>query len=111
MYKATTYNMSEEAKKTTEVQTPPPPAPEVRNEDGVKITVIIYVLIIFVILGILALVWSFVCLGKSGTPLEKSIGVILAFFTGPFYFIYYGFNPNYCRNNSVGNVGGKKRRK
>lgn len=83
------------------------PTPE---DEAYAFTVIIFVLVAFIIVGIIAMVWSFVCLGKSGSSFEKLIGVLIAFFTGPFYFIYYGFNTSYCRDVSSGNVGGKRRK-
>lgn len=47
--------------------------------------------------GLIAFIWSLVCIGKSGSDLQKVIGVLLSMFLGPFYFIYYGLNENYCR--------------
>ena len=58
---------------------------------------IIFILILLVVLGIIAMIWSLICFGRSGTIFEKFIGVVIAFFVGPFYFIYYFANKNYCR--------------
>jgi peptidoglycan biosynthesis protein MviN/MurJ (putative lipid II flippase) len=73
-----------------------------------SVKILIIFLILFVVTGIIAMVWSLVCLGKSGTDLQKFVGVLVAFFTGPFYFIYYGFNKGYCRDMSSMNIGGKR---
>lgn len=47
--------------------------------------------------GLLAFIWSLMCIGKSGTDTQKIIGILLAMLLGPFYFIYYGLNQSYCR--------------
>jgi hypothetical protein len=41
---------------------------------------------------------SIVCFGFSGSSTEKVMGLAIAFFLGPLYFIFYGVNKNYCRN-------------
>ena len=63
-----------------------------------SIIVIILLIIIWFILGLVAFIWSLFCFGKSGTSLDHIVGLLLALFFGPFYFIYYGVKKNYCRN-------------
>lgn len=53
--------------------------------------------IIWALLGIIAFIYSLVCFGRSGTSLDKIIGLLLAIFFGPLYFIYLIFNKSYCR--------------
>lgn len=53
--------------------------------------------IIWALLGIVAFIYSLVCFGKSGETSEKIVGLLLAIFFGPLYFIYLLFNKNYCR--------------
>lgn len=53
--------------------------------------------IIWAILGIVAFIYSLVCFGKSGSSLDKIVGLLLAIFFGPLYFIYLIFNKSYCR--------------
>jgi len=53
--------------------------------------------IIWALLGIIAFIYSLVCFGKSGTSLDKIVGLLLAIFFGPLYFIYLIFNKSYCR--------------
>jgi hypothetical protein len=79
-----------EHKKTEEEET---------GKSGVA-TLIIVLLLVFVwfILGVVAFVWSLLCFGKSGTSVDHIVGLLLALFFGPFYFIYYGVKKNYCRN-------------
>jgi hypothetical protein len=60
--------------------------------------VVLLSLLAWVLGGIGALVMSLVCFGFSGTMTEKLLGVALAFFLGPLYFLFYAFNKDYCRN-------------
>jgi hypothetical protein len=55
------------------------------------------------------------CFGKSGSTAEKIIGVIIAFFMGPFYLLYLNFNDGYCNAeepmvSSPQMVGGRRRK-
>ncbi len=52
----------------------------------------------WVLAGIAALIMSLVCFGMSGSTMEKIVGLSIAFFLGPLYFVFYGFNKGYCRN-------------
>jgi hypothetical protein len=54
--------------------------------------------IAWVVGGIAAIIMSLVCFGFSGTTTEKVLGLLLAFFLGPLYFIFYAVNKNYCRS-------------
>jgi hypothetical protein len=56
------------------------------------------VVIAWVLAGIAAIVMSLVCFGFSGTMTEKILGIALAFFLGPLYFIFYTVNKDYCRD-------------
>jgi hypothetical protein len=58
---------------------------------------LVFFLLLWFILGLIAFVYSLVCFGKSGSLLEKIIGFLLALFFGPFYWVYYAANSNYCR--------------
>jgi hypothetical protein len=51
---------------------------------------------IWVLAGLVAFIYSLFCFGRSGTTLDKFIGLLIAFFTGPFYFLYLRFNGAYC---------------
>lgn len=53
--------------------------------------------IIWGVVGFIAFIWSIMCFGKSGTSSDHIIGLLLAIFFGPFYFIYYGVRKSYCR--------------
>ena len=62
--------------------------------------ILIIFLIIFAIVSIYCLIKSLMCFGKSGSTAEKVIGVLIAFFTGPFYLLYLNFNAGYCEDES-----------
>ena len=55
----------------------------------------------WIIVTIYAIVKSFICAGKSGTPAEKVIGILLALFLGPFYLIYLSSMEGYCKDSQV----------
>jgi hypothetical protein len=52
---------------------------------------------VWVFIGLVAFIMSLVCFAKSGTTFNKIIGLLLAIFFGPFYFLFYVFNKEYCR--------------
>ena len=58
----------------------------------------ISILFIFfwMILGIVAFIMSISCFGYNGTTGGKIIGLLIAIFLGPFYWIYYIANGSYC---------------
>ena len=62
--------------------------------------ILIIFLIIFAMLGLYSIIKSLMCFGKSGSTAEKVIGVLIAFFTGPFYLLYLNFNTGYCEDES-----------
>ena len=69
---------------------------------------IVYFILIFillwVVLGFVAFIYSLICFKYESSMIEKLIGLLLAIFTGPLYFIYYNFNSNYCKNTSRNNA-------
>jgi hypothetical protein len=60
-------------------------------------TVGVTIFFIWVLLGLIAFILSLVCFARSGSILEKILGLLLAIFFGPFYFIFYAVNSGYCR--------------
>jgi len=58
---------------------------------------LVIILLMWILFGVIAFLMSLVCFGRSGTLLEKIIGLLLAIFFGPLYFIFYIFNSSYCR--------------
>ncbi len=61
---------------------------------------LIIVLVFLAIISIWAIIKSLLCTGKSGTTAEKVLGVVIAFFLGPFYFLYLYANKNYCMDET-----------
>lgn len=58
---------------------------------------IVFLFMIFwVLAGFIGFGMSLVCFGYKGTMAEKVIGALLAFFFGPFYWIYYMASSTYC---------------
>jgi hypothetical protein len=53
-------------------------------------------IILWFIVGIIAFITSIICFFRSGTIGQKILGLILALFLGPFYFIFYALSGNYC---------------
>ncbi len=61
---------------------------------------IIIFVVIWVILGLIAFITSIICFGFSGSTTEKILGLIISLLFGPFYFIYFYLNKNYCGKKS-----------
>ena len=71
---------------------------ERENNPLPKSIIILYIfLLVWMLLGLIAFIMSLVCFGRTGSLAEKIIGLLLAIFFGPLYFIFYIFNKNYCR--------------
>lgn len=54
------------------------------------------IVLIWVVSGLIGFVVSIVCLFYESSVSEKIIGVLLGVFTGPFFWLYYIYNINYC---------------
>jgi hypothetical protein len=71
---------------------------EQENNPLPKFIIAVYIFIlIWGLLGLVAFIMSLICFSRSGTLLEKFMGLILAFLLGPLYFIFYGLDKEYCR--------------
>jgi len=55
------------------------------------------VIVTWAIVGLMAFVWSLVCFARSGTALDKVVGLLLSIFFGPLFFLYLAVNSTYCR--------------
>ncbi len=51
----------------------------------------------WVISGLAAFVMSLVCTTTHSTPMQKTGGILLAIFFGPFYWIYFFMSDSYCK--------------
>ena len=52
--------------------------------------------ILWALLGFAAFVMSLVCVGRSGTVLDKALGIVVAMLAGPFYWLYFLLLKGYC---------------
>ena len=64
---------------------------------GASLQIATIFLFAWVLLGLIAFVWSLYCFRKSGSIEQKIIGFFLAVFMGPLFFIYFRFSKNYCK--------------
>ena len=106
----TTAEIAETAALSTTAATPVTPV-----TDGQYGILLVIVLFIFIIVAIYCLIKSLMCFGKSGSTAEKIFGVIIAFFTGPFYLLYLNFNEGYCNDEAPAPsppqmIGGRRRK-
>ena len=60
------------------------------------ITLYLCLIVLWIFAGLSAFVMSLFCFGYKNDPGNAIIGLLLAFFTGPFYWFYYLFNKTYC---------------
>lgn len=51
----------------------------------------------WVLIGLIAFIYSLFCFSKSGTTGQKVIGLLLSMLIGPFYFIYVYASSTYCK--------------
>ena len=55
---------------------------------------------IWALIGLIAFIYSIYCFGRTGDSLEKIVGLLLAIFFGPLYFLFFYFNKSYCRKKN-----------
>jgi uncharacterized membrane protein required for colicin V production len=58
--------------------------------------IILIFLIVWIIGGIISFICSMMCLGYESPPKDKILGVVFSIIAGPFFWIYYVYNINYC---------------
>lgn len=58
---------------------------------------LLLIVLVWTVAGIVAFLWSIICFGKSGTMSQQIVGLLLAIFFGPFYWLYYFSVKKYCR--------------
>jgi len=57
----------------------------------------VFFIYLWLFMGLIEFILSLVCFARSGSFLEKILGFMLAIFFGPFYFLFYLFDKDYCR--------------
>lgn len=60
--------------------------------------IIFYTILIWIwfIAGLLGFLMSIACFGFNGSVADKFLGVLLVLVIGPFYWLYFIYNSNYC---------------
>jgi hypothetical protein len=65
--------------------------------ESIATTVFSVFILLWMLFGFVAFVYSLFCFSRSGTIMDKFIGFLIAFLTGPFYFLYLRYNQGYCK--------------
>ena len=73
---------------------------KIEKADTILSVIILTFLLIWIIGGIISFIASMICLGYYSSTQDKILGVIFSIIAGPFYWIYYTYNINYCNNNN-----------
>ena len=83
----------------------PPSHVQSEEQPGMKSVVIMssIFVVLWIFVGLAAFIMSLVCFGRSGSTAQHIIGLLLAIFFGPFYWIYYFAVSSYCKK-----TGGRK---
>ncbi len=56
---------------------------------------VVFLVSLWVTLGLLGFIWSIICFGSSGTITEKFMGLIVSSLFGPLYWVYL-YSTGYC---------------
>ena len=70
---------------------------QIEVEDTTSFKIALIILLIWALFGLIAFITSIVCFTRSGTAFDKVIGLLLAIFFGPIYFLFFAFNSSYCK--------------
>jgi hypothetical protein len=71
---------------------------KIEKADTILSFIILIIILIWFFSGIIAFISSLICLGYDAPMKDKILGVIFGLIAGPFYWIYYVYNINYCNN-------------
>lgn len=71
---------------------------KIKFKNPYVITSIFIGLALWILASVTALIMSIKCFKHSGTRAEHALGVTIFALFGPFYWLYYLFNRNYCRS-------------
>jgi hypothetical protein len=76
-----------------------PNTPTIPNSPMIYYLYIFFITIfiwIWFIAGILGFLMSLACFGFNGSISDKFLGILLVLVIGPFYWLYFIYNSNYC---------------
>ena len=62
-----------------------------------NVTIFAIFAVAWALLGLAAFIYSFMCVYKTASPGKIVIGLLMAIFLGPFYWIYWFADKQYCR--------------
>jgi hypothetical protein len=68
-----------------------------KNKESKVFYSLIFFVIIWTVIGFIAFITSLVCFSKSGTTFDKFMGLLLAIFLGPLYFVFFALSNSYCK--------------
>jgi len=95
------HNQNAEPKKQAETAVAPQPAvapaPPAPQSSNTRATIVMILVVVWVLSGLIAFIYSLYCFSKSGTTGEKILGLLLSMLIGPFYFIYLYVSSSYCK--------------
>ena len=66
-------------------------------EDTTSFKIALIILLIWSLFGLIAFITSIVCFTRSGSAFDKVMGLLLAIFFGPLYFLFFAFSGSYCK--------------
>ena len=72
---------------------------KIEKADTILSFIILIFLLIWIIGGIISFIASMMCLSYNAPTKDKILGVVFSIIAGPFYWIYYVYNINYCNSN------------
>lgn len=70
---------------------------QMTSGEGIAGTVFVLFIFLWMLFGFIAFIYSLFCFSRSGSTFDKFIGLLIAFFTGPFFFLYLRYNGGYCK--------------
>lgn len=70
-----------------------------KTENGAWGFIVALIVLVWIIAGIFAFIMSILCFGSSGTIGQQVVGLLIAIFFGPFYWLYYIAVKSYCRSS------------
>jgi len=56
---------------------------------------------VWIIAGLLGFLASIICFGYNGSISDKFLGVLIVLVIGPFYWLYFIYNSNYCYRSQL----------
>lgn len=68
-----------------------------RDKDATSAVLGMIVAFLWLLLGFTGIVYSLTCPSKSGPFKMHVLGIVIAVLLGPFYWIFFAYNKDYCR--------------